>query len=139
MDKSTCYPMQGYDFRLFSIVREEAILKICPNRYYCNSCIELISHPYWFCLNRTLLAPSVAYTLDILSFCIDFSQSSAKLRPGMSEYGHTSQKPAPLLSYSHVEARKAARRKIIDEALQRRTHSPALARGMGFLLLHFSD
>ena len=38
----------------------------------------------------------------------------------MSEYEHTSQKPAPLLSYSHVEARKAARRKIIDEALQRR-------------------
>ena len=38
----------------------------------------------------------------------------------MSEYGHTSQKPAPLLSYSHVEARKAARRKIIDEALERR-------------------
>ena len=38
----------------------------------------------------------------------------------MSEYGHTSQKPAPLLSYNHVEARTAARRKIIDEAIERR-------------------
>jgi len=53
-------------------------------------------------------------------FIIDFSQSFAKLRPVMSEYGHISQKPAPLLSYNHGEARKAARRKIIDEALQRR-------------------
>jgi len=38
----------------------------------------------------------------------------------MSEYGQTKQKPTPLLSYNHVQERKAARREIIDEALERR-------------------
>lgn len=38
----------------------------------------------------------------------------------MSEYGQTNQKPTPLLSYNQVRERKAARRKIIDEVLERR-------------------
>ena len=38
----------------------------------------------------------------------------------MTEYGHTNQKPPPLLSSDHVRERKAARRKIIDEAMERR-------------------
>ncbi len=38
----------------------------------------------------------------------------------MSEYGQINQKPTSLLSYDYVQERKAARRKIIDEALERR-------------------
>jgi hypothetical protein len=41
----------------------------------------------------------------------------------MSEYGPhtTNQKPTPFLSYDHVQERKAARRKIIEAALHRRS------------------
>ena len=38
----------------------------------------------------------------------------------MSEYGQTGQKPVPLLSCDHVQERKAARRRIIEAAIQRR-------------------
>jgi hypothetical protein len=41
----------------------------------------------------------------------------------MTEYGpHTSnQKPTPLLSYDHVQERKASRRKIIEAVMHRRS------------------
>jgi len=39
----------------------------------------------------------------------------------MSEYGYTTtHKPTPLLSYNHVQARKAARKKLLETIEQRR-------------------
>jgi len=46
----------------------------------------------------------------------------ATIRPAMSEYGHhiTTAKPTPLLSHDPIKAKKAARRKVLEEVEQRR-------------------
>ncbi len=38
----------------------------------------------------------------------------------MTEYGHTGQKPTPLLSYDHVQERKATRKKLLETIFARR-------------------